>query len=144
MMMFDDSNDDDYNTCSKLMYVQLDGGVCVPVGLCLSASSKGAPSIHPSIHPIQSNPKPDHRAHRHCIFVIILIQVGGVCGWACADLLATLDRFLQFHRFLLLCSSFSWILLLDPPPGSSSWILLLDPSPPIPPAGQFLPFSSTG
>ena len=105
------------------MYVQLDRGVCVPVGLCLSASSKGAPSIHPS------NPNPDHLAHHLCIFAIVLIQVGGVCGWACADLLATLDRFLQFHRFLLLCSSFSWILLLDPPPGSFSWILLLDPSP---------------
>ena len=91
-------------------------------------------SIHPSIHPIQSNPKPDHRAHRHCIFVIILIQVGGVCGWACADLLATLDRFLQFH----------WFLLLVTPLGSFSSINLLDPSPPIPPPGQFLPFSSTG
>ena len=81
-----------------------------------------------------SNPNPDHRTPHLSIFAIVLIQVGGVCGWACADLLATLDRFLQFH----------WFLLLVTPLGSFSSINLLDPSPPIPPPGQFLPFSSTG
>ena len=40
-----------------------------------------------------------HQGQRNIFQLHIHIKVGGVCGWACADLLATLDKYYAISHF---------------------------------------------